>query len=431
MRKIFNKLRGILALSLAVFMAVSLLGISLDVEAAKKKKSTGTYAEGDDIAFGKLDGTVMSWTILSYDETTKIAFLVARKPLSSYTIKSYRQAIEKNYISTGTKAGYVRWSENYWRGWCNEIFYNTNFTDEERAKIQKTTLTSEAAQASLMNFYHDTTLDEYYMQNKKKNSLYMDIYESQTTSTDYIFFLSSDEYTEYKDNIKFETGYSWPLRTNAYDDPNQGLFVNDSTGLITRNYYYSGDGIRPAMYVKLGEPEETTEDSTTTTSSTTNTKSSSTTSNSSSSSTNNTSTTSNSSSSSTNNTSTTTSNSSSKSDTTATNTASTSTNTASNTAVKKKSYANNGTNIGNINLPDDSSYTMSAGGTAQTAIDMEYLNSTDKEYTVTYKSSNADVFTVDSSGKLTAVGSGTANLTVRMKKSNGKIYTMSCRIDVT
>ena len=62
---------------------------------------------------------------------------------------------------------------------------------------------------------------------------------------------------------------------------------------------------------------------------------------------------------------------------------------------------------------------------------MEYLNSTDKEYTVTYKSSNADVFTVDSSGKLTAVGSGTANLTVRMKKSNGKIYTMSCRIDVT
>jgi len=409
MKKTIYKLRVILAFSLAVFMAVSLLGISFDSQAAKKKKSTGSYAEGDDVAFGRLDGTVMSWTILKYDETTKVAFVVARKPLTSYTIKSYRQAIEKNYINTGTKAGYVRWSENYWRGWCNEVFYKENFTDEEREKIQKTTLTSEAAKASLMNFYHDTSLDAYYTANGKKNSLYMDIYESQTTSSDYIFFLSSDEYTEYKDNMKFETGYSWPLRTNAYDDPNQGLFVDDSTGLINRNYYYSGDGIRPAMYVQLGDPEETTEDS----------------SNSSSTS-NKTSTTSS--------TASPTSSSSSTSQTT-TNAATTTaaTNTAantSNTTVKKKSYANNGTNIGNINLPDDSSYSMTVGATAQAAIDMEYLNSTDKEYTVTYKSSNANVFTVDSSGKLTAVGSGTANLTVRMKKSNGKIYTMSCRIDV-
>ncbi|WP_028235005.1 DUF6273 domain-containing protein [Pseudobutyrivibrio sp. MD2005] len=409
MKKTIYKLRVILAFSLAVFMAVSLLGISFDSQAAKKKKSTGSYAEGDDVAFGRLDGTVMSWTILKYDETTKVAFVVARKPLTSYTIKSYRQAIEKNYINTGTKAGYVRWSENYWRGWCNEVFYKENFTDEEREKIQKTTLTSEAAKASLMNFYHDTSLDAYYTANGKKNSLYMDIYESQTTSSDYIFFLSSDEYTEFKDNMKFETGYSWPLRTNAYDDPNQGLFVDDSTGLINRNYYYSGDGIRPAMYVQLGDPEETTEDS----------------SNSSSTS-NKTSTTS----------STASTTSTSKNDAQATTTAST-TNTATNTAasstnttVKKKSYANNGTNIGNINLPDDSSYSMTVGATAQAAIDMEYLNSTDKEYTVTYKSSNANVFTVDSSGKLTAVGSGTANLTVRMKKSNGKIYTMSCRIDV-
>ena len=409
MKKTIYKLRVILAFSLAVFMAVSLLGISFDSQAAKKKKSTGSYAEGDDVAFGRLDGTVMSWTILKYDETTKVAFVVARKPLTSYTIKSYRQAIEKNYINTGTKAGYVRWSENYWRGWCNEVFYKENFTDEEREKIQKTTLTSEAAKASLMNFYHDTSLDAYYTANGKKNSLYMDIYESQTTSSDYIFFLSSDEYTEFKDNMKFETGYSWPLRTNAYDDPNQGLFVDDSTGLINRNYYYSGDGIRPAMYVKLGDPEETTDDSSATSSSSNKTST-------------------------TNSTASTTS--TSKTDAQATTTAST-TNTATNTAasstnttVKKKSYANNGTNIGNINLPDDSSYSMTVGATAQAAIDMEYLNSTDKEYTVTYKSSNANVFTVDSSGKLTAVGSGTANLTVRMKKSNGKIYTMSCRIDV-
>ena len=82
-------------------------------------------------------------------------------------------------------------------------------------------------------------------------------------------------------------------------------------------------------------------------------------------------------------------------------------------------------------MPSDSSYSLKAGGTAQVALDMEYLNSTDKQYNVTYKSSDANVFTVDSSGEITAVGAGTATLTVRMKKSNGKVYTMSCRIDVT
>ena len=74
---------------------------------------------------------------------------------------------------------------------------------------------------------------------------------------------------------------------------------------------------------------------------------------------------------------------------------------------------------------------MRAGSTAQVAIDMDYLNSTDKQYNVTYTSSDARVFTVDSNGLITAVSKGSASITVRMKKSNGKIYTMSCRIDVT
>nr|MCR5580963.1 Ig-like domain-containing protein [Pseudobutyrivibrio sp.] len=100
-------------------------------------------------------------------------------------------------------------------------------------------------------------------------------------------------------------------------------------------------------------------------------------------------------------------------------------------ASSSKSYANNGTNIGNITLPDDSTYSMRNGGTAQVALNLSYLNSTSKQYTITYKSSDSNVFTVDSDGLITSVGPGTATLTVRMKKSNGKVYTMTCRIDVT
>ncbi len=388
MKKAIRVSKRILAFSLAVFVGVAILGTSMSADA--KKKSTGTYAEGDDIAFGTLDGNIINWTILSYDDTTKIAFLVSRKTLNSNSVIAYRDAVNKMYRDAGTTAGYVQWIDNYWRGWLNQVFYETAFTDTEKEMIQETTLEASANQLSLMNFYHDTTLDANYVASQVKNSLNMNIYNNQTTTTDYVFFLSTDEYTEYQDNMKFETYATWPLRTNAYDDPAQGLFVNDSTKLIERKYYYLGNGIRPAMYVQLGTPttEDTddSDDSSTDTSSTEETE-----------------------------------------DTTT----ETATTTATATTVSTKSYANNGTNIGNLTLPDDSSYTMRNGGTAQVAINMDYLNSTDKEYTITYKTSDSSVFTVDSNGLITSTGTGTATLTVRMKKSNGKTYSMTCRIDVT
>jgi hypothetical protein len=261
-----------------------------------------------------------------------------------------------------------------------------------------------------MNFYHDTSIDNDYVKNGNvKGSLNMDIYESQTPSTDYLFFLSTDEYVQYKDKIKTEAQGYWPLRTNSYDDKESGLFVDDTKQMVEKGYVYGGDSIRVAMYVKLGVPEETTSDSTskdTKTSKTTDTKS-----------TTKTSTTTNTASNTTTNTSTATSQKASTSKSTK--------------ASSSKKYANNGTSVGNIYLPDDSEFVIPTGANAQIAIDMDYLNSTDKDFNVTYKTSDASIFTVDSNGLVTGVGVGSATLTVRMKKSNGKVYTMSCRIDVT
>ena len=417
MKKVLKSLKKITALSLGLMIFAGLIFSPMEAEAAKKKSGTATYAEGDDIAFGVLDGSIINWTILKYDDTTKIALLVSRKTLNSYSISQYRASVNALYIQTKTSPGYVRWSENYWRGWCNEIFYKNCFTDEEKAMIQKTTLSETDSQKSLMNFYHDTSLDgDYIKNNKVKQSLNMNIYNTQTTTSDYIFFLSSDEFTDYKDKIKFETKGTWPLRTNSYDDPAFGLFCNDNDKLLYKNYYYMGDGIRPAMYLRLGEPntEATDASDNKNTGSTTTTNSS------------NTNTVANNATRST-----TTSNTSSTA--TATQTAATTTaatQTAKATASSTRKYANNGTNKGNIVLPDDSSYEMTAGSTAQVAIDLEYLNSTEKDYTITYKSSDASVLNVDSSGKITATGMGTGVVTVKMKKSNGKVYTMSCRVDV-
>ncbi|SFH68276.1 Ig-like domain (group 2) [Pseudobutyrivibrio sp. OR37] len=404
MKNRIYRFKRFVAISLAALMVATVASPSIISEAAKKKSSGPTYAAGDDIAFGHLDGSILSWTILNYDDTTKTALVISRKGLNSKSIVDYRRAIENVYKIAGKPPAYVRWSENYWRGWLNDTFYKNCFTDNERAKIIKTTLTAEAAKNSIQNFYHDTSLDAYYLANGKKNPMFMDIYESQTTSVDHIFFLSTDEFTTYKDTIKFETAI-WPLRTNAYDDPGQGLFVNDTTKLVERKYYYSGDSIRPAMYIRLGVPEaddSASKDSKTATSTnkTTDKKTTETAS-------------------------------TTKSTATATDTTKTAKATTSTKKTAKKSYANNGTNVGNITLPDDAAYTLKPGGTAQVALDMDYLNSTDKQYNITYKTSDANIFTVDSTGKITAASSGTANLTVRMKKSNGKVYTMSCRIDVS
>ena len=103
MMKTIKRLKFILSITLAVFMVVSFLGISINADAKKKGKSD-TYSAGDGIVFGNLDGNRLSWTILNYDDTTKIAFIVARKPIDSISIRNYRLAIERNYIS-----GIARW----------------------------------------------------------------------------------------------------------------------------------------------------------------------------------------------------------------------------------------------------------------------------------------------------------------------------------
>lgn len=406
MRKKLYCRKSIVALALAVIICGGLFMNPAVAEAKKKSSGNSGYAEGDDIGFGMFDGVPLSWTILTYDDTTKEALVVSRKPLNSRSVTAYRASIAEMYRKNGTTAGYVRWSENYWRGWLNQVFYQQCFNEAEKAMILKTTLSEKDAQASLMNFYHDTSMDAAVAVEKKaKNSLSMSIYNSQTTTSDYIFFLSSDEFTSNKDKMKYETKLIWPLRTNAYDDPAQGLFGNDTDKLIYRFYYYAGDSIRPAMRVKLGEPDETDSSDTSDVDKIKASNSSKSTSTATSSSTTAASTT-----------------------TKATTTAATTTKTKATSSVK---YANNGTNTGNINLPDDSSYSMKNGATAQVAIDLEYLNSTEKNYTITYKSSDAAVFTVDSKGVITATGAGTASLTAKMKKSNGKVYTMSCRIDVS
>ena len=162
MKKIILNLNKFMALGVAVLMLASFIGTPMTAEAAKKKGSgNATYAVGDDIAFGHLDGTILSWTILTYDDTTKMALVTTRRPLNSKSVTAYRAAIAQMFKQNGTTAGYVRWSENYWRGWLNQTFYKECFNDAERAMIKKTTLSEQDAKNSLMNYHKFISLCRY------------------------------------------------------------------------------------------------------------------------------------------------------------------------------------------------------------------------------------------------------------------------------
>ncbi|MCR4694045.1 MAG: Ig-like domain-containing protein [Pseudobutyrivibrio sp.] len=405
-RKVLNKLK----VSAAILLVCAVLLPSFAFAKSSSSKDAA-FVAGDEVALGFLDGLPISWTVLEYDDSTGKALVITSKALDSKAVKSYQQTITDYYTNSPTPAGYVTWEKNYWRGWCNQILYKNCFNDSERARIQKTTISKKSQQDSLMNFYHDTTNDTYYLQNGYKNSLNMQTYETQTATTDYIFFLSVDEYLNYASLIKNRTVGVWPLRTNAYDDPAQGLVVNDGTKLIERRYYYGACGIRPAMYVTLKEEDkeaDSSDESTATSSSSISSKSSSTA-----------------------NATATSSKTSSNASTQATATSSSASNASAVIPKSSKSYANNGTSVGSINLPDESEFSMPRASVAQVALDLDYLNSSGRGYTVTYKSSDSSVFTVDSDGKVSASGTGSATLKVRMKKSNGKVYTMSCRINVS
>ena len=380
---------------------IGFLSASQYINAASSTTSTSDadYAVGDNIIMGNLDGNVIAWTILSYDSSTGDALLITRYPYTKKYYTDFMKTVNAKYTDK-SKIGYVNWSNSMYRTFCQN-FYKDAFTKAEKALITKTIISSKSQKNSIMNFYHDTSLDAYYVANQTKNSLSLDICNNQANTTDYVFFLSYDEFVSYGDGIEEGTTV-YPLRTNAYDEPGMSLFVNESTGLIERRYHYSGTSVRPAMWVNLSSYDEDEETSGTNSGST---------------------------SSSSDSTSSTSSSDTSSTDTTTSTALSYST-------IVRRTYDNNATDnsasvANKIKLPDTGEYTISKNKTAQVTLDMSYLNSTNKDYSIEYSTSDSNVFDIDASGKITAGSeSGAAVLTVRMKKSNGKILTMTCNITV-
>ncbi len=410
---------------------------------AKGKSGSADYKAGDNICIGKLDKVPINWTILNFDAKTREALVVSKTPLYSISVRNYKSDIAANY--RGKSTGFVQWANNYWRYWLNSTFYDSVFTPTEKQMIVPTNISVASHQSSILNFYHDTTLDSYYLSHDKtKNSLTLAIYNNQQASTDNVFFLSSDDYTNYKDKINTEQKGIWPLRTNAYDDPVKSLYVNDTKGLIDRLYTYDSalSGIRPAMTLKLSDApveqdkskEKSTATNTTADANASTAKAEDTKDTSSNKEKNEDKT------SEEKDTGKTQTNSKAKTQT-ATSKKSTSNTKSKNKATQRfrRSYSNNAKDIstaaksGNtISLPNDANYSMKKNSSASIALDLGYLNSTGKDFTVTYKSSDASIFTVDSAGNISSGSkNGSATLTVRMKKSNGKTYNMTCRIDVS
>lgn len=380
----------LVAMGLCVFTDVPYVSAT-----GKTKIETDDYIIGDKIAFGSMDNKDLYWNIVEFDKKTRAATVVSAVPLTTASIAAEMKAIKAVYPKSDSQ-GYVNWGTNIWRKWCNEIFYTYVFNSAEKKMIQKTSLSRVKNKDSIMNFFHDTSLDADYEASDKKESLDLDVYETQTATSDYVYFLSFDEYAKFKEHITMETGSTaaWPLRTNSYYDMCKSVFVlEDLEGSCGSRYTYDSNSIRVAMHIVLPPKEEELPTST---------------------------------------------NKNGAIGTTGSGTTSTgaSGNTTGKKTVARQNYKNNGKDSSSVGtnkivLPDDGSFDMGKNAQTNVTIDMSYLNQSNKDYTILYSSSDTNIFTVNDNGVL-ASGStvGSAVLTVRMQKSNGRCYKMTCRINV-
>lgn len=190
----------------------------------------GRYEQDNDLTNGP---EPIEWIVVRKD---KEKTLLLAKDIIEYMPYNDMYGDEDDNISL------VYWQDCTLRAWLGGEFYETAFTDEERAKIMTVTL---------------------------KNPVERDYFYSEGEDTqETVFLLSKDEIKEYfklgkalqakpseyaraKGLRVNPSGYSkWWLRT--FGDEDHAYYISDIGNICKRGfyiYYYNDSEVRPAMYI--------------------------------------------------------------------------------------------------------------------------------------------------------------------------------------
>lgn len=222
-----------LALIAAVLCALLMAGVCCAEESAAGIQvgefyTFGTYEQDNDLENG---AEPIEWRVLKIEGNEALI-------ISKYVLES------RPY---NTEPAYSNWSKCTLRPWLNNEFYNTAFTDEEKAFIQTKELTN----------YKDvrTTDTVFLLDNDQAKRLFSSHDDRQALPTAYA--AAQGAYRSVKYGLENGGNSQWWLRSISWVTKRRASYIAGSGGVMTCGGETDGRvenerwGVRPAIYVTL------------------------------------------------------------------------------------------------------------------------------------------------------------------------------------
>ena len=177
----------------------------------------------------------ISWQILSYDEATDTAVVLSKSTIDS---QEYFDNTDERTINEKTI-----YANNYEysniRTWLNNTFYNTAFSIAEQTAIIATWLDNSVYKDNVWLLSYDEAQNADY----GFTTDYFSTETRQAKATDYA--VSQGVYVNNADKSTF-----WLLRS-PYSSPDRAYIVTGEGNVVIDDISSTGDGVRPALTLRL------------------------------------------------------------------------------------------------------------------------------------------------------------------------------------
>ena len=152
-------------------------------------------------------------------------------------------------VPYSTARGHARWRSATLRDWLSNDFYNTAFTDEEKASI----ITKE-----ISNWREKTTIDPVILlSTDEAKRLFSSHEDRQCIPTAYCVAQGAYLSVKFQKAENGPANCHWWLRTHSWENNNKGTYVAASGGVMTcgghTDGYKNNDvlAVRPSIYLSL------------------------------------------------------------------------------------------------------------------------------------------------------------------------------------
>ena len=241
---------GVIAFVVILAIVSIVLGLTIVPNNNRKQKLEKLKNDEGYVTFGTYpqtgsgtDQTPIEWLVLEYDEANHRVLLLSRYGLEP---KPYN-----------TEDVDITWENCTLRGWLNNQFLQTAFSEKERAGILKTTVDNSAGQgySGWNTSGGDNTEDKIFLLSYAEVSQYLgdingvDNIKARVAPTDYA--IKNGAYSA--SNIKTDDGNStgqWWLRSPG-ESTNTALFVHYNGSGHYCSVEYVGLVVRPAIWLDL------------------------------------------------------------------------------------------------------------------------------------------------------------------------------------